>query len=147
MAKKNHYTLFDSNAYNCEEAKEWYKEYVEEQEADELPIEDITTWRCNRTNAEFDDTMWNVEYYCGKLGAATITGSVGSWDGRHEIMPVTCKSLHDAIWKCIEKQDSFIIKIWKTKIEVDTYNHDSQYHGGNHFTIRTKEKRKSMYLW
>lgn len=145
MAKKNNYVAYDSNLYYTEEAEEWYKEYVAECESDGTTPMGLYVWQAEMAEMDRDDFFDNLR--CEKYGRTKITGSVGCWDGRHEIMPVWCDTLKDAIWKCADGQDGFTVVAWKSKICVTSWNHDSRYHGPNSFVLRTEEKRETMYLY
>lgn len=61
-----------------------------------------------------------------------ITGKLGLWDGTHEIMPVVCDNVHDAISKCVDGNDDCEVYFNDGLIEVHAHHHD----GTNCFEIK-----------
>jgi hypothetical protein len=61
-----------------------------------------------------------------------ITGSLGLWDGRKEIALVKCDTLFDAILKCVNSCDDFVVEKCGNKVCVTAMHHD----GRNYFEIR-----------
>lgn len=69
-------------------------------------------------------------------GSVTITGTLGLWNGTHEIIPVECESLSEAITKCIGRDtENLVIKEDENKYYVSC----SHYDGTNRFTITFTE--------
>lgn len=63
-----------------------------------------------------------------------ITGTLGLWDGNHEIFPVEVDSINEALEKCISSDiDNIVLKHNNDKYELDCYHHD----GINHFILET----------
>ena len=126
--KKNdsEFTIFDTRTvydYSYEE----YKERCEENDM-EVHEED--------TQGYYDDLntffSWDREDFFDSLehstlnnkGSVMITGDLGLWNGRHEISPVLCNTLRDAIWKCIDNMDDFSIEYYHGQINVSGFHHD-----------------------
>jgi len=68
----------------------------------------------------------------GKIDGLLITGTLGLWDGRHNIYPVFCHTLEGALRKCWGQCDDFRVDIQNGVITAYAYHHD----GRNVFTIR-----------
>jgi hypothetical protein len=143
MAKRLLYTTdYRKAGYTLE----LYREEMEQSgdfSYEELPFEeneDFWEWANRCVNDDFDDLIDNIKY--GKFNTECyITGSVGLWYGRREIAKTDCDTLIDAINKCINGQDDFEIYADGHAIYVNSYNHDSQYHGGNEFKIVIRGKK------
>lgn len=61
-----------------------------------------------------------------------ITGTLGLWNGVHEIIPVECNTISEAIDKCIGRDTNDIIfKTDDKDYYIDCYHHD----GVNKFKI------------
>lgn len=108
-----------------------------EDEAEERAIDYI--------NELLDDELSNIQW--SKINNLTyaITGNLGLWDGRKEIAPHYCKNLVEAIRKCINNIDEFIIyEDQYGNLKIDAYHHD----GCNHFTIKKliSGNRDAKYL-
>jgi hypothetical protein len=137
MAKRLLYTTYtDKAGYTFEEYKNWLIENGKVS-YEEIPAHEDDAFYEWANQSVYDDFYYfesNVKY-SGYNTECYVTGSVGAWDGRHEIMKTQCETLLKAIRKCINNQDDFEIFADGNAIYVDSYNHDSQYHGGNNFKI------------
>ena len=143
MAKKLIFTTDYTNAgYTFDE----YKKYLFESgnvSFEDIPVcedEDFYEWVNDGIDEDFRDLKENIKY-SGYNTECYITGSVGLWCGRREIAKTYCDTVIDAIEKCIKGQDDFEIYIDGNAIYVNSYNHDSQYHGGNNFKIVIRGKK------
>ena len=88
----------------------------------------------------FDNLMYAED---NVKGACVVSGSLGLWDGRHEIEPKEFESLEKAIKACWG--DTSDIRAW-TKggvLYVNELHHD----GTNCFEIRPKSGEYPMYLY
>lgn len=146
MAKKLIYsTDADKMGYS-------FKEYQEQQRELDNPVpekedSDFWEWRSEMHQMDFDDFMSNVKY-CEYNTRCYVTGSVGFWYGRRELARNDFDTLIEAIHKCINDQDDFDIFTDGNAVYVDSYNHDSRFHGGNHFKIVICGKKiKGGYLF
>lgn len=143
MAKHLLYTTDAKKAgYTFEEYKNWLIESgnVSYEEIPYKEDEDFYEWANQSLTDDYHAFESNVKH-CEYNTECYVTGSVGAWDGRHEIMKTECDSLLRAIRKCIDDQDDFEIFANGNAVYVDSYNHDSQYHGGNHFKIVIRGKK------
>lgn len=66
-----------------------------------------------------------------------ITGKLGLWDGKHEIYPVRCDTLYDAISECSKNADSVKVEYQDGVVRVHSYHHD----GCNSYQIHKISKR------
>ena len=99
---------------------------------------DFYSW-CNDCAIEdWENDMDNIKTCKQYNVPVVISGSLGLWDGTHEIYPVRCETVYDAIQKCISK-DTNVCKVYfdNGHIEVEVYHHD----GCNCFTINALNKR------
>ena len=69
-----------------------------------------------------------------------ITGSLGLWNGNHEINPVRCDTLYDAIMRCTKSSDDIKVEYQNGVINVYAYHHD----GCNCFQIHKLSKRGEL---
>ena len=88
---------------------------------------------------DYDIMSWEFENVADNCDAekqspnAIITGTLGLWDGRHDIMPVETETVKEALNKCLGSCDH--IAIWSEGeglLYVETYHHD----GTNQFQIK-----------
>ena len=78
---------------------------------------------------EFDECFGNWQDIVGDR-PVVVTGELGLWDGKHEIVPQKFDDLSAAVSKCLEDYNC----IWEDSdgnFHVDAHHHD----GLNHFTI------------
>ena len=129
--KKN--VLYKSvGLYTKEEIEEIKKDYecrdIINGEYNDVDYEDLV---------DYNDTEW---YYSFGEGASwkydtpvVIIGNLGLWNGPHKVIPTKCKTILEAVYKCIEDMDE--VEIYEDQygnLKVDGYHHD----GTNHFTIK-----------
>ena len=121
-----------------------YKEFCEETdiEIDAEDSDDFRTWCQQETNANFESDMYNIRS-CKQYNVyVLVTGKLGLWDGTHEINPVVCNNVAEAIQRCIEGSDDCNVWYNDGAIEVEASHHD----GTNRFTIRPlSAKGKDRY--
>ena len=133
--KKN--VLYKSvGLYTKEEIEEIKKDYecrdVFDGEYNDVDYEDLV---------DYNDTEWNYSFGDGAewKGSSVdnipvvIIGKLGLWNGPHKVIPTKCKSIIEAIYKCIEDMDE--VEIYEDQygnLKIDAYHHD----GTNHFTIK-----------
>ena len=106
----------------------------------EMPTEDSDEFRCWQNEedcANYQDLLQAVYAYdnkCNDANGYVISGTLGLWDGRHDIALVIVDSLEKAIEKCVNNMDYIEIMYddEKCEIVVRVSHHD----GTNAFTIR-----------
>lgn len=81
---------------------------------------------------EIEDFFSNIKYSSIKDEKVVILGTLGLWNGTHDIIPVICDNIEIAINKCINNMDDFKISQENGSICVEAYHHD----GTNNFTIK-----------
>lgn len=141
MNKKVNYTLINTN--NTPD----YEDYVDYCLAnDEEPFPEGSTEFWDWVGLTKKD---NVECFFDNLqsciknndGACLIIGSLGLWDGTHEIEPVFEWTLEDAIKKCINGSSaedfSVELDVERGEIIIAAYHHD----GTNSFVIKPLTRR------
>lgn len=85
-----------------------------------------------------NDEDFEIELANLKLSAISdlnveIQGVLGLWDGEHTIEPVRCENLKEAIYKCLNNIDDFILfEDGYGNFKIDAYHHD----GTNQFVIK-----------
>lgn len=51
----------------------------------------------------FEDFMESLRYSSIAQRACVVTGRLGLWNGSPEIVPTVCKTMADAIYKCVDR--------------------------------------------
>lgn len=114
--------------------KSW--DLLTQQEQDEF-ISFVSEEENEETFEEHIIDIWNDSFYdnfglqssnlsCSKIGnvPAIITGTLGLWDGKKEIVPVECDSVAQAIYKCINYDYQCIYEDENGDLFVEDYHHD-----------------------
>ena len=88
-------------------------------------------------NSEWIDLLDNIKHY-SKYGNSpcVIMGSLGLWNGRHNIYTTKCDDLVSAINKCVGSAQNVVIRLNNGYIEVNAMHHD----GTNCFEIHILNK-------
>ena len=81
----------------------------------------VDTWE---EPTSFDDFMGNLRYSSIAQRACVITGRLGLWNGSPEIAPTVCKTMVDAIYKCVDKCDECRISQRASIIIVEGFHRD-----------------------
>lgn len=142
--------LYDSQS-------EWdYNDYL--QYCDDMDIEPVEEgshewyeFNSEQNQRDWDDFRDNLTCSGTNNQPCMITGSSGLWDGRHEIIPVLCDTIMDAIDKCLGGNYAYEVEIILTDghIEIHKHHHD----GTNCYEIHLlseKGKRevvRPIYQW
>ena len=94
--------------------------------------EDFYDWCREETDCNFEADMANIKYCEAYNIPVLVTGSLGLWNGRHEINAVVFPCVYDAIQHMLGGSIMDIeAKFVDGRIEVDAYHHD----GCNSFII------------
>jgi hypothetical protein len=129
LSSRDNFTYDDYVEYceglDIEPQGEWSYDYIE--------------WCANEAQANYECDRDNIEYSSMNKGQFFITGSLGLWDGRHEITcSKTFSTLLDAIDACIPNCDCIIDADWHNGVvEVRVSHHD----GTNCFEIHQLSKK------
>lgn len=145
MAKKNNYptcVLYD-DTNNCGLT---YEDYVEECELNEIEPKDEGSdayyeWLADTMRMYLDDLFLNLSFV--KTNKIVIEGSLGRWNGNHDIVPVVVDDIEEAIRKCCNSADYARIVLEEGVLHIDAYHHD----GTNGFTIRELSSRGEEYYY
>lgn len=97
----------------------------------------IREWDEDSQLEEGDEMEWYIDDVIDEFGGGpvVITGTLGLWDGKHEIQPVECEDIRSAIYKCIGRDGELLspddLFINGDTVRVIVHHHDGQ----NVFTI------------
>lgn len=131
------------------EAEYGYDEYVQECEDNEIePAEENShefyMWCDEMAQADYECDMDNIKCHKPYNIPVTITGVLGLWDGKHEIVPVEMDSVYDAINKCYGRDINHIKAFYEDgAIKVLAMHHD----GTNVFYIKPTNGGRLKYLY
>jgi hypothetical protein len=87
----------------------------------------VDTWE---EPTSFENFIEDLQYSGIAQRACVITGRLGPWDGS-PITPVVCKTMEEAIYKCVNKCVECRISQHASTIIVEGFHHD----GTNRFEI------------
>lgn len=144
------HSVFTLATTHCNESDYDYAEYVEWCEDNNIEPKGINEygedsfwdWCQQETETNWEEDMYNIKE-SEKCNVPTIIeGSLGLWDGHHEIIPVECDNMYDAIQKCLPRNYDYYADVIFDKgfVNVNISHHD----GTNCFTLRPKDKRKKF---
>jgi len=141
-------TLINTSAWldNIRDA-EYYSQYAENcrmngTEPGGTDSQAFTDYAVRDCRTDTEDTLDNLRNSPAAGGVWCITGSVGRWDGRHEIMPYFADGLAGAITVCSQSCEDLTAEYDTTAVYVTASHHD----GRNSFTLR-RLSPKGERLW
>lgn len=151
--KRNYKTLFTTELDLSDENIRAYKEDLLEQDEtlglnyyksiDDIDDEDVYRFMYEDVDIDWDNFTSDCNAYDKKHPYSTyeITGSLGLWNGRHNIYPVEEKILLKAIERCLgnNAQEDIVIKEDQFGSMIVEYHHHD---GCNIFTIKRKDHNK-----
>lgn len=88
-------------------------------------------WISEETAYNFENDMYNIKEFKPYQQPVVITGTLGLWDGKHDICPVEKESVYDAIYACADGCAEIEVEWEDGIITVYGYHHD----GTNIFKI------------
>lgn len=142
------YSIYKTwNRYSIAEQEAMIKDCMEGNEMDYDTARDCCAEDVNCLYYEDDfGENGNLVYSSLANVPVVITGSLGLWDGRHEIKPVKCDTLQEALGKCCN-DDIEDIEIYEDRYGnflLNCYHHD----GTNHFLIKrwTPKGRRCLHF-
>jgi hypothetical protein len=128
-------TLYDNHNINYTEWFEVFKEYCMDNDIDHTQYnedsERFINWLYDSLSMDWDDLMTNIKYDKNNNVDCVVTGSLGLWDGRHDIDTKHFPTLDRAINACISGCDYIIITENEGVINIKGIHHD----GTNNFEI------------
>lgn len=128
-------TLYDNHNINYAECFEAFKEYCMDNDIDHTQYnedsERFLNWLYDSLSMDWDDLMDNIKYDKNNNVDCVVTGSLGLWDGRHDIDAKHFPTLDRAINACISGCDYIIITENEGVINIQGIHHD----GTNNFEI------------
>ena len=128
-------TLYDNHNINHTEWFEVFKEYCMDNDIDHTQYDEdserFLNWLYDSLSMDWDDLMSNIKYDKNNNVDCVVTGSLGLWDGRHEIDAKHFPTLDRAIVACISGCDYIIITENEGVINIKGIHHD----GTNNFEI------------
>ena len=80
---------------------------------------------------DISDFFDNIKYSKWRDKYCLIVGTLGLWDGKHEIIPTLVQGIDNAISKCVGESDDCKIYVEDNTIKVAAYHHD----GTNTFSV------------
>ena len=126
--------LYTTNG-NDDNLKEDFEDYLASENItdDDISFEE---WKEDELDADWNDLLDNIKYG-GFNNKCIVEGSLGLWNGRHDITPLICDTLTSAITKCVG--EGIFVEIW---LENGSLNVSSTHHDGtNEFQIFLLNKK------
>ena len=130
-----------------------YKEFCEEMGYPVHPYDSPGYWDAVRRQQDNDWEDFQANMGCSGLNnqPCMITGTLGLWNGRPDIIPVKCDSIMEAIEKCLNNSYSYECDIVLNDghLDVNIHHHD----GTNCFEIwllskkGQREVERPVYKW
>ena len=140
MKTQKSFTIYDSER---EVTYEEYKEHCEINEREPQPEKSEDYWDYVNDTREWDFDCMSLNLKHSKINyPVLLTGTLGLWNGRHEIYPMLFDSsetttIHDAIMKCATCNGHVKVSFDNGNICVSVAHHD----GTNYFEIRKLSSR------
>lgn len=132
--ENNKYTMY-SNDVNYTEWFEEFKEWCEWNDIDHTQYDEYSNyfheWVYDTLSMDWDDMMANIKYDKDNNVDCVVVGTLGLWDGKHNIDAKYFPTLEKAIYACISDCDYITINNDNGVIEVIGVHHD----GSNYFQI------------
>lgn len=128
-------TLYDNHNINYTEWFEAFKEYCMDNDIDHTQYDEdserFINWLYDSLSMDWDDLITNIKYDKNNNVDCVVTGSLGLWDGRHDIDAKHFPTLDKAINACVSGCDCIIIAENEGVIDIKGIHHD----GTNNFEI------------
>jgi hypothetical protein len=128
-------TLYDNHNINYTEWFEAFKEYCMDNDIDHTQYneesERFINWLYDSLSMDWDDLMTNIKHDKDNNVDCIVTGSLGLWDGRHDIDAKHFPTLDRAIVACVSGCDYITITENEGIVNIKGIHHD----GTNNFEI------------
>ena len=122
--------------FTYEEYEDWCEDMGEEAGSD--TSDEFYEWCAEVAATNWDSDMDNIKSFKEYNVPVVITGTLGLWDGNHDICPRKMDSVYDAILKCVGGDIQWATVMYDDGvITVEAYHHD----GCNCFTIKALSKK------
>ena len=125
---------------------ESYEEFCEDNDIEPQgeDSDDFYEWCSEEADNNYESDMDNIKCHKEYNVPVTISGKLGLWDGKHEIVPVEMDSVYDAIVKCYSRDiDRLKVTYEDGVIVVYATHHD----GTNIFQIKPTNGQRFNYLY
>ena len=128
-------TLYDNHNINYTEWFKAFKEHCMDNDIDHTQYDEdseyFLNWLYNSLSMDWDDLMTNIKYDKDNNVDCVVVGSLGLWDGRHDIDTKHFSTLDRAINTCVSGCDYIVITENEGVIHIKGIHHD----GTNNFEI------------
>lgn len=128
-------TLYDNHNINYTEWFEAFKEYCMDNDIDHTQYnedsERFINWLYDSLSMDWDDLMTNIKHDKNNNVDCIVVGSLGLWDGRHDIDTKHFPTLDRAIVACVSGCDYITITENEGIVNIKGIHHD----GTNNFEI------------
>lgn len=115
-----------------------YEEWCEDMGIDPGDDSDFFDWCAEETQTNYEADMENIKSCKQYNVPCIVTGSLGLWDGRHEIRAKRFESVYDAVMACMGDFDNTTVARYEDgRIGVTVSHHD----GRNCFEIVALSKK------
>lgn len=136
--------IYDSQRlYTLEEYNDYLYYTESNKPKKEEEDDEFYDWVSNMQQMDYDDFWMNLK--CSEYNLPCyVRGSLGLWNGKHEIERRDFDNLESAMSACFGECNDAKVYCDGNGVYVDAYHHD----GCNHFKIIIKGKKiKYGYLW
>ena len=128
-------TLYDNHDINYSAWFEDFKEYCQANDIDSTNYDEDSTvfhnWVYGTLSMDWDDMMFNIANDKANNVDCVVIGTLGLWDGKHDVVPTHFPTLTKAINACVERCEYIVITEENGTIYVKATHHD----GTNYFEI------------
>lgn len=115
-------TINDPQAFGYEDYLEFCD--INGYTPDEDGSDGFLNWVYEEIALNYECDLQNIRNFKNYNVPVKVTGTLGLWDGRHEIAPAVFDSVYDAIIECVYRADDAEV-IWDDgEIIVNAYHHD-----------------------
>ena len=134
-------TLFDNCDFSYTEMYCDFVEWCKDNGIDHTQYNDESDyfhkWLWDSINQDWEIFIDNIEYDKENMEDFIVVGSLGLWNGRHDIQPQCFGTLSKAIKACVSNCEYSIITEENGVINITAIHHD----GRNYFSIHKLNKR------
>ena len=120
-----------------------YEDYLEYCEMNDMEPGDKDSmeffeWLEDAARMDYEADLYHIMHCKSYNVPVVVCGTVGLWNGRHEIVPTRVESVYEAIQRCYGRSIDDLEAVWEDGvITVYAYHHD----GTNVFEINALNKK------